>query len=221
MLVDLLVEGLAQDDHVFLIIVIDGLTPFVETEPQLHRIKEVETGPVNKGAAGGMIFRPEEDCRGEDTFESVFDSPVVEAVGLKVKEGEHLGGTLKADSSALLFQGKRRNPNGDEPVLTEGQTVIGMAEYLKKKFAAVPRMCQLIFRWTAQGQPAQNEWPRIERKFLSAGSALLTDEADRFYLLESPFGDAKTGKDFAHLLKGRIRRPWETLLGEGWSGHHG
>src|SRR5215831_14572460 len=86
-----------------------------------------------------------------------FDSAVVEAIRLEAEESEHLRDALKADDPAFLFQGERCNPNRDEPILTEGQTVVGVAEYLKEKFAAVPRVCELIFQWAAQGQTAQNE----------------------------------------------------------------
>jgi hypothetical protein len=220
MLVDLVVEGFTECNHVPLILNFDTAVVCIRAEPKFYGIEEVEASPIDEGAAVGLIFRPEEDCGSEDTFESLFDSPVVEAIGLKVKKGEHLGGTLESDDSALLFQGKRRNPYGDEPVLAEGQTVVGVAEYLKGKLATVPQMCQLIVQWPAQGQCAQDEWPGVERKFLAAACALLADQADRFYLLESPFRDAKTGKDFTHPSEDRIRRSWQTLLSQAWSGRH-
>jgi hypothetical protein len=74
-----------------------------------------------------------------------------------------------------------------------------VAEYLKEKFAAVPRVCQLIFQWAAQGQTAQNEWPGVERKFLPAARSLLTDQADGFHFLEPSLGDSESREDFADL----------------------
>ena len=212
MLIDLVIEGFTEGNHVALILSFDTAIVFLSAEPEFHVIEEVEAGPVDKLVAGGIIFRPEEDGGSEDTFESVFDSAVVEAIGLEAEEGEHLGGALKADDPAFLFQGERCNPNGDEPVLTEGQTVVGVAEYLKEKFAAVPRVCQLIFQWAAQGQTAQNEWPGVERKFLPAAHSLFTNQADGFYLLESPLGDAKSREDFADLRYGRVGQPLQMML---------
>ena len=137
MLIDLVIEGFTKGDHVPLILNLDTAIVFLSAEPEFHVIEEVEAGPVDELVSGGLIFRPEEDGGGEDTFESVFDSPVVEAIGLEAEEGEHLRGALKADDPAFLFQGERCNPNRDEAILTEGQTVVGVTEYLKEKFAAV------------------------------------------------------------------------------------
>ena len=188
MLIDLVIEGFTEGDHAPLILNFDSAVVIITAEPKFHLIEEVEAGPVEELVPGGMILCSEEDGGGKDTFESVLGSPVVEAIGLEAEEGEHLGGTLKAHDSTLLFQGERCNPNRDEPVLPEGQTVIGVAEYLKEKLAAVPRVCQLIFQWTAQGQTAQNEWPGVERKFLPAARSLFANQADGFYLLEPSLG---------------------------------
>ena len=214
--VDLVVKGLTERNLVPLVLDCDSAIVSLAAEPEFYMIEEVEACPVDELVAGRLIFGPEEDGGCKDTFESVFNSSVVEAIGLKAEEGEHLSGALKADDSVLLFEGERCDPNGDEPVLPEGQTIVGVTKYVKEKLAAVPRMCQLIFRRSAQWEPAHDEWPGVEGKLLPAACSLLTNQADGFYLLKSPLGDAKSGKDFANPREGRM----ETMLDRAWTTGH-
>ena len=154
MLVDFVIEGLVKGDHVTFTLVIDPVILFFRAEPQPHGIKEMKARPIDQGVAGWVIFRTEENRRGENPFESLYDSPIVKAVDLQPKEGEHVGGTFESDDSALLLQGKGCDPNRDEPVLPEGKTVVRMADDLKEELAAVPRVGELILRRTAQREPA-------------------------------------------------------------------
>lgn len=59
MLVNLVIEGFAQRDHVAFapvtMILLAGI------EPELHLIKKVEAMPVNEARAGWLIFGAEED----------------------------------------------------------------------------------------------------------------------------------------------------------------
>jgi hypothetical protein len=122
-------ERQGRDDIVVILYIEFGLLS-AGAEPEFHVIEKVKAAPVDQLAPGGMIFRPEEDSGGEDTFEPILDSPVVEAIGFKVEEVEDFGGTVEANSAGLLLEGERRNPNGDQPVLPERKTVVGMTEYL-------------------------------------------------------------------------------------------
>ena len=154
MLVDFVIEGFVKGDHVTFTLAIDAVILFFRAEPQPHGIEEMEARPIDQGAAGWVIFRAEENRRGENPFESLYDSPIVKAIDLQPKEGEHVGGTFESYDSALLLQGKGCDPNRDEPILPEGKTVVRMANYLKEDLAAVSGVGELIFRRTAQREPA-------------------------------------------------------------------
>lgn len=84
MLVNLVIKGFTQRDHVSFALVIMIL--FAGIEPELHVIEKVEAMPVNEASARRMIFGAEEDGRREDALESFYDSAIVEAVELQPEE---------------------------------------------------------------------------------------------------------------------------------------
>lgn len=84
MLINLVIEGFTQRDHVSFSPV--SMIVFAGIEPELHVIKKVEAMPVDDASAGGMVFGAEEDGRREDALESFYDPAIVEAVELQPEE---------------------------------------------------------------------------------------------------------------------------------------
>jgi len=88
----------------------------------------------------GPRLRSEKNCSGKNPFKACNQATVVRAVFGQVIEIEQLGSRLKVDSSALLFEGEWRHPDGDEPVLTVGQPELGMTEHLKEELSISSRV---------------------------------------------------------------------------------
>jgi hypothetical protein len=96
-----------------------------------------------------------------------------------MEEFQYLGGRIEAELPGFLPQRKGSYPDRDEPVLAERQTDVWMGHEMKKQLAVASAMDHLAGRRTAQREPAQDEWPGMESKFLAAAGPLLADETAR------------------------------------------
>jgi len=67
-----------------------------------------------------LLFSPKENGGAKDALKALNDPLVVVSVLGEFEVVEQCGGTGKTDESALLQNGKGRNPNGDEAVLAKG-----------------------------------------------------------------------------------------------------
>ena len=57
-----------------------------------------------------------------------------------MKEIENFCGRLKSHDAALLVNGEGGNPDGDEAILTVGQSIIRVSDDVKEKFAIASAM---------------------------------------------------------------------------------
>jgi hypothetical protein len=169
--------------------------PFRRVEPELQAIEEMEAGPIEERSGLGVIFGSEEDGGAEEPFEAFHEAAVVGAVRGKMEKVEHFGGRIEMKLTGFLPQGECGHPDGDEAVLAEAQSEVGMGNDVQKEFAVAPTMDEFCGGRATKREPAQYEGPGIEGKFLASIGTLFADETDGFDLPESLFGDAKVWQD--------------------------
>ena len=134
-----------------------------------------------------LIVCSEEDGGCKDTLECLDDSPIMAPVLRQVKEIEHLSGTMKANGATFLADGESRYPDGDEAVLPEGKSIIGVTGDLQEKFSVVPGMYELVLWRAAEGYAAENERAGIIGELLIALVTFFSDNGDRFEMTKSEF----------------------------------
>jgi hypothetical protein len=91
---------------------------------------------------------------------------------------EHLGGRIEMKLAGFLPQSEGGHPDGDEPVLAEWKSEVGMRYDVKRKFAVASAMHEFCGGWAAKREAAQDERSGIESEFLAPAGTLLSDEAD-------------------------------------------
>jgi hypothetical protein len=143
MLVDLLVEGFTEGDGVAGAILGRGTLGMIWGKPKAEAIEKVKTRRIDQPMGIGMILGAEEDGGGEDPLEALNHPPVMATVRSKAEEIEHLSGCVKADDATFLLHGEGGHPNGNQPVLAEGQAVFGMSCDLEKELSIPSGMGQL------------------------------------------------------------------------------
>jgi len=163
----------------------------VVVEPEPHPIKKMKAGSIHQRAAVGLVFGRKEDGGGENTMEALHDSAIMAAVLGEVEEVEHLGGAFETNDPALLLNGKRRDPDGNETVLAEGQAEFGVAGDVEKESAVASRMNQLGRGRPAERNAAENEGSGIVGKLLLAILPFLADKGDGLNLTKSELGETK------------------------------
>ena len=70
-----------------------------------------------------------------------------------------------------------------------------MGDDVKGKFPVPPAMHLLSDGWTPEWKSTENEWPRVEGKFLATIGSLFSDQADGVELFDLVFGETDRGKD--------------------------
>ncbi len=65
------------------------------------------------------------------------------AVGCKAEKLEHLKSSFKVDATTFLLHGEGGHPDGDQPVLAEGQAKLGMSGDLEKELSVPSFVGQL------------------------------------------------------------------------------
>jgi hypothetical protein len=198
MLVDLAVEGFAERDGVSGAIFDRRARGMIWGKPQVEMIKKVKTRRIDQAIRIGVIVGAEEDRGCEDSLEALNHPSIMTTIGSKTKEIEHLEGSIKADGTAFLLDSQGRYPYGDQAVLTEGQTKLGMSRNLEKELSVPSGMSQLVGLWAGERQAAEDKGACVEGEFLLSGVALLAGEADGFELPEPPFRHTEGGKTGAN-----------------------
>jgi hypothetical protein len=184
MFVDLLAEGFAERNCVFSRVAARrGLIGIVA--PKSKAVEEVKACPVRNAVSSRLIVGAEEDGRREDPLEALDDAAVVAAVFGKAEEVQHPGGTVEVDTPTPLLDSERRDSDGNQPVLAERQTKLGMACNLKKELPIAPRVGELTFGRGAKGKTTEHERASVVGKGLLAAVPFVTDEGDGFELAES------------------------------------
>ena len=194
MFVDLLAEGFAERNCVFSRVAARrGLIGIVA--PKSKAVEEVKACPVRKAVSHRLIVGTEEDGRREDPLEALDDAAVVAAVFGKAEEVQHPGGTVEVDPPTLLVDRECRNPDGNEPVLAERQTELGMPCNLKKELPIAPRVGELTFGRGTKGKPTEHERTSVVGEGLLAAVAFVADEGDSFQLTEPELCETNGGQN--------------------------
>src|ERR1035441_1940118 len=105
MLVDLIVEGFAEDDGVAGAILGSGSRSAVRSKPEVNAIKKMKTRRINQRIAIGMILGAKEDVRCEDPLKALDNSSIMTTVGSEAEEIEHLKGGFQVDGAPDAAQG--------------------------------------------------------------------------------------------------------------------
>jgi hypothetical protein len=123
-------------------------------EPELQAIKEMEAGPVEERSGSRVIFGSEENGGTEEPLEALHEAAVVGAVFGKMEKVEHLGGRIEMKLAGFLPQGERGDPDGNEAVLSERQSEVGMGDDVEKEFAVAPAMDEFCGGRATKREPA-------------------------------------------------------------------
>ena len=86
----------------------------------------------------------------------------MESVFGQAEEVEHLSGGIEPNLTGFLPEGERGNPDRDEPVLAKRETELWVSYDSQEEFAVPTRVTQLIGRWAAEGESAQDEGARVQ-----------------------------------------------------------
>lgn len=134
MSVDFLVKRVAENDDVL----IDGgriRFCFTLVKPKVKVVKKMKPGPVEDQLAIGFVVSSKECRSGKDSLETLHDAAIPLTVFEEVEKIEHLGGSAKPHNPAALAKGEGRDPDGNEPVLAVGHSILRMGKELKEEFA--------------------------------------------------------------------------------------
>ena len=94
-----------------------------------------------------LHVHPEEDGCSEDALKAIDQAAVGLAVLVEAEGVKDLGGALEENNSILLPECECRYPDGDEAVLAEGQTELGMPGNLQGEFSIAALMKEHPFGW--------------------------------------------------------------------------
>lgn len=175
-LVNLAIKNLAEQDGIEVAAAGAYLFVLGGVEPEFHAVEEVEPGPVDHCSRFGLLFSSEKDCGAEDPLEAIDNAAIVRAVFRKAEEIKHLSCGVKMNLAGFLPDCKRCDPDGDQAVLAEGQTELGMPDDLKEETTVAPSMGGLALRRPSQGNTTKDKRPRIKGKFLFPVVTLLANE---------------------------------------------
>jgi hypothetical protein len=111
----------------------------------------------------------------------------------------------------LLSDGKRSQKDGNNPVLTERETVVGMPGYLQDEIPVPPLEEKLTRRRPANWKTAENKWTRTESEILLAPFPLNPDQFDSVELPQRMPGDfqPKIGSRFRKGQQSGRRMIWQ------------
>lgn len=126
-------------------------------------VEKVKSRPIEEGSGIRFSIGPEKDRGGKDSLETLDHSLVIPSVGREMEEAQHLGAMRKLHRAALLLYRQCRDPDGNEAILTEGQSVVRMGDNVKEEIAIAPAMDELGGRRSPEREPAENKWTGIER----------------------------------------------------------
>ena len=143
--------------------------------PDLGFPEETQASALNHLRLRQHMIRSEEDRCAEDAFEGRNQAPILSAAFVQRERLEHLACAPEADRLALLLNGKRRQIDQNEPVLSPRQPEARMAGDLQDEVAVPPFIEQIGRSGLLDRQSTQYEWPRTESQVLVA---LLSPEPD-------------------------------------------
>ena len=121
----------------------------------------METGRIHDELVLGLLLGAEENRGGEDPLEGGLHSAVLSSVLGEVEIIEQLSWTLKVNSPALLFQGLRGHPDGNQAILPIRQSKSWMSRNLKNEVAVCVGSRELVWGRPAQRKSAENERPGV------------------------------------------------------------
>jgi hypothetical protein len=164
------------------------------SKPKVNAIEKMKARRIDQPIGIRTILRAEEDRGCEDSLEALNHSPIMTTIGCKTEEIKHPKGSFKVDGAAFLLHGESGYPNGDQPILAEGQAILGVRRDLQKELSVLSRMGQLTGWWAAERQAAEDKRSSMESESLLPHVALLAGKVDRFELPEPPFRRTDGGK---------------------------
>lgn len=145
-LVNLAIKLLAEQDRIAVRAMGACLLVLSCVKPKSHAVEKVKPSPVDHCSRLGLLLTSKKDRGAEDVLEAIDKAAIVRAVFGKAKEIKHLSRGVKMNLPGFLPDGERSNPDGDQAVLAEGQTEIGMADDLKEEVAVAASMRTLVLR---------------------------------------------------------------------------
>jgi hypothetical protein len=132
----------------------------------VHVIEEVAAPAIPNLGLLHLVLRPEEDCAGENAAECFLQSAVTRAVVRHAPLDENLARAAEPDDRRSGTDGSSSQPEEDQPILSERNAVIGVADDLEKEAPVPSRVFQRFGRKAPDRQTAENERAGTERDVL-------------------------------------------------------
>jgi len=164
-------------------------------EPQTEVVKKVKSRPVEHQLAARFVISSKEHGGAKNSLKTFDEAAISLAVFEQAEKVEDVGCGSEMDDPAALANGQGGHPDGNEAVLTERQSKLGMAKHLKEEFSISSGVKQLISRKPAEGKSAKDKGTSVEGEFLPSLVALFSDEVDRLKFPEAVFSDVDLRKE--------------------------
>jgi hypothetical protein len=106
---------------------------------------------------------------------------------------QHLDSGFETDGLALLPDCQRSEKDGDNAILSERNSVLGVAANLEHEMPVAPLIQQLAAPQAAHWKSAEHEWARRGAEALRTLCSLEPDQFDTVGLVEPVLRDAQLG----------------------------
>ena len=158
-------------------------------------VKKMKSRAIEHQLAVGFVVSSKEHSGAEDSLKTFDEAAISLAVFEEAEKVQDVGRGPETDNAAALANGQGGHPDGNEAVLTIGQSELGMAKDLKEKFSIFSGVKQLISRRSAEGKSAKDKGTGVKGEFLPSLAALFSDEVDRLKFPETVFGNIDLRKE--------------------------
>jgi hypothetical protein len=156
--------------------------------PHSEAIEETEPRAVEHILPTRIVAGTKVHCAAKDALETVRETTVRDTVVRQAEFFKNLRTGLKLDYPTPLAHGLSSSPDGDEPVLAERESVLGVTVDLEEEPAVAAPVDHRANWWPLQRHSTEHERTSAVDEVLSILGALLSDELDDLDLFQRLFG---------------------------------
>src|SRR3954463_13720044 len=131
------VRLVAEYNHVLKAARPQGLA-WVARVPDARLAHEIKARLMRDGRPCGLRIRPEEDRCTKAPLEGSDQPPILRSPLLHAKHIQHFCSATESNRLFLLPHGKRGEENGNQPILSPGNAVVGVSDHLQNELTIPP-----------------------------------------------------------------------------------
>src|SRR5215831_19444343 len=132
--------------------------------------KEIETRPLHDLGLRRYRIRAEKDCGAKDSLERGDQSAVLLPTVAHAECFQHLGSGFESDRLTFLLDGQARQENGNNPILSEGNSIVRMTGDLENKLAVPALVEEFAPRQCPTGSPHNTKGREVKQRVCSPSS---------------------------------------------------